>query len=107
MDVTRQVPLFAALADETRLALLDRLAREPMLSIARLSDGAAITRQAITKHLRILESVGLVRAARHGRETRYQLDPSTIDEARAALDTVARQWDHALASLKSHIEENP
>jgi DNA-binding transcriptional ArsR family regulator len=98
----RCAPLFAALADETRLALLARLGGGTPLSIARLSEGSPLTRQAITKHLRVLQDAGAVSVARKGRETLFRLEPERLDEARTALDRAARQWDDALARLKAH-----
>jgi DNA-binding transcriptional ArsR family regulator len=97
-------PVFAALGDETRLALLATLSGESSLSIARLKKGSPLTRQAITKHLRVLEDAGLVRSERRGRESLFALDPEPLDEARRALDDISRQWDDALARLKAFVE---
>lgn len=98
-------PVFAALGDETRLALVSRLASGSALSITQLSSDAPVSRQAITKHLRVLEDAGLVHGVRRGRESLYQLAPGSLDEARAALDSISRQWDEALGRLKSFLEE--
>lgn len=100
----RCAPLFAALGDETRLALLHQLGDGAPRSIARLTDATSLTRQAVTKHLRILEDVGLVRHAREGRETHYRLDPKPLHDAKLALDAIAQQWDDALARLKAFVE---
>lgn len=97
-------PLFAALGDETRLKLLGRLAAGGPMSIAQLTEGTDVTRQAITKHLRVLEGAGLVRSARAGRESQWELEPERIDDARHALDLIAAQWDDALARLKDFVE---
>jgi DNA-binding transcriptional ArsR family regulator len=97
-------PVFAALGDRTRLALLARLSDGRARSIARLSDDTALTRQAITKHLRVLEKAELVRSARVGRESRYAFRGERIEEARAYLDGVSRQWDEALGRLKTLVE---
>ncbi len=86
-------PIFAALGDPTRLSLLTRLADGKARSIAALSAGTAMTRQAVTKHLRVLEKVGLVRGERVGRESRYALRPEPLSEARSYLDEVSAQWD--------------
>jgi DNA-binding transcriptional ArsR family regulator len=96
--------VFAALGDETRLSVLGRLARGEPQSIARLTAGTRLTRQAVTKHLRVLEGAGVVRSVRVGRESRFTLEPKPIDEARAFLDVVSRQWDDALARLKAFVE---
>lgn len=98
-------PLFAALGDETRLALVNRLSAEGPQSIARLTSGTAVTRQAITKHLRILAEAGLVHDSRRGRERIWTLDAGRLDEASLYLDRVARHWDEALAHLKRFVEE--
>jgi DNA-binding transcriptional ArsR family regulator len=96
--------LFAALGDETRLRLVHRLREGPM-SIAKLTAGAKITRQAITKHLRVLEQARLVHGTRQGRERHWQLDGRRLDDARRYLDLIARQWDNALGRLREFVEE--
>ncbi|MFG1426164.1 ArsR/SmtB family transcription factor [Roseixanthobacter glucoisosaccharinicivorans] len=98
------VPVFAALGDHTRLALLTRLSDGQEASIAGLSAGTALTRQAVTKHLRVLEEAGLVRSMRVGRESRFAFRPDAVDAARAYLDAVTRQWDDALARLSAFVE---
>lgn len=98
-------PIFAALGDPTRLSLLTRLSDGQARSIAALSAGAAMTRQAVTKHLRVLEKVGLVRSDRVGRESRYALRPEPLAAARSYLDEVSAQWDDALGRLKGFVEE--
>lgn len=99
------VPVFAALADTTRLRLLRRLSAEGSLSITRLSENAGVTRQAITRHLYQLGRAGLVRHARKGREQIWDLDMKRLENARAYLDQVAAQWDRAAARLKAFVEE--
>lgn len=96
--------LFAALGDGTRLGLLRRLGDGAPHSIARLSQGTGLTRQAVTKHLHVLENAGLVASARAGRESLYCLDPEALGTARAYLDGVSAQWDAALARLKDFVE---
>jgi DNA-binding transcriptional ArsR family regulator len=98
-------PVFAALGDETRLALVARLCAGGPLSIARLSDGSRVTRQAITKHLNVLAAAGLVRGTRRGRERVWELEPRRLDEARKYLDRVSRSWDEALDRLRTFVEE--
>jgi DNA-binding transcriptional ArsR family regulator len=97
--------LFAALGDPTRLALVARLSHGDPLSITRLAQGSRLTRQAITKHLRVLQRAGLVRATRRGRERRFTLHPAPLADARHALDALSRQWDQALARLKAFVED--
>lgn len=101
----RKAPVFAALGDETRLVLLTRLGAGSQHSIARLTKGTRLTRQAITKHLRVLQGAGLVRALRRGRESLFELVPQPLTEARQALDVISRQWDAALNRLKAFVEE--
>lgn len=97
--------LFAALGDETRLGLVARLADGEPLSIARLTEGSGLTRQAVTKHLRVLADVGLVHDARAGRERVFTLDPAGVDEARRRLDQIAAHWDQALGRLAALVED--
>jgi len=99
-------PVFAALGDQTRLRLVARLGREGPLSIARLTEGADVTRQAVSKHLRVLADAGLARGVRHGREQVWQLKREHLDEARRSLDLIAQRWDEALARLKGFVEED-
>jgi DNA-binding transcriptional ArsR family regulator len=98
-------PIFAALGDETRLALLAKLGEGEPRSITELAEGRTVTRQAITKHLRTLEGAGLVHSVREGRQTFFQLDSEPIDEVRAYLDRVSTQWDQALWRLKTFVED--
>jgi DNA-binding transcriptional ArsR family regulator len=97
-------PVFAALGDETRLRLVSRLCDSGPTSIAKLTEGADVTRQAIAKHLRVLEDAGLVRVTRDGRETVWELEPRRLQQARAYLDTISSQWDEALGRLKAFVE---
>ena len=100
-------PVFAALGDETRLRLVVRLCTEGPLSIVRLSAGASVTRQAVTKHLHALAAAGLVRSRRPGRRRQriWELEPRRLEEARRYLDRISRQWDGALERLRGFVEE--
>jgi DNA-binding transcriptional ArsR family regulator len=100
----KAAPVFAALGDTTRLALVRRLSAEGPLSITRLSEGTGITRQAITRHLESLEQAGLVRDARAGRERVFSLDLKRLEVAREYLDQVSAQWDAAAMRLKQFVE---
>jgi len=100
-----QAQIFAALGDETRLRLLGRLAGAEPASIAHLTAGSGLTRQAITKHLRVLQHAGLVRGVRQGRESLFELKPEPLDAARRSLERISRQWDDALGRLKSFVEK--
>ncbi|HEV8124330.1 MAG TPA: metalloregulator ArsR/SmtB family transcription factor [Gemmatimonadales bacterium] len=97
-------PLFAALGDATRLGLLRRLSADGPLSIARLSEGTGVTRQAITRHLQTLETAGLVRDVRRGRERVFELEVKRLEKARQYLDQVAIQWEAAAQRLKAFVE---
>jgi DNA-binding transcriptional ArsR family regulator len=97
-------PLFAALGDETRLRLVARLCEGGPASIARLTEAFPITRQAITKHLRMMEDAGLVHSTQDGRQSLWQLEPKRLDDARRHLAEISVQWDHALARLKRFVE---
>lgn len=103
--VDEAVPVFAALADATRLRLIGRLSAEGPLSITRLSDGTGVTRQAITRHLETLGDAGLVRNARRGRERVWELDRKRLEKAQLYLDQVAAQWDAAADRLKAFVED--
>lgn len=103
-DLRTWAPVFAALGDETRLALVTRLSEGRRVSIKSLTQDTALTRQAVTKHLRVLEDAGIVRKVTHGRERLFELKPEAIDEAQQALHEVSKQWDQALARLKSFVE---
>jgi len=97
--------LFAALGDETRLRIVSRLSNGQAASITSLTAGSCVTRQAITKHLRVMQRAGLARRARRGRESLWQLEGKRLDEARHYLEMVSRQWDEALGRLKRFVED--
>jgi len=96
--------VFAALGDPTRLSLIAKLCGRQPHSIAQLTDGSRLTRQAITKHLRVLESAGIVHSVRLGRESRFEFDPQPIEAIKEYLDFVSEQWDQALGRLRSLVE---
>ena len=100
--------MFAALGDETRLALVAKLSSGESCSIAQLREASAgerMTRQAVTKHLRVLEKVGLVRCSRVGRERLFEFRPAPVDEMKEYLEFVSAKWDEALGRLKAFVEE--
>jgi DNA-binding transcriptional ArsR family regulator len=97
--------IFAALGDETRLTLVARLATSGPLSISRLTEGTGITRQAVTRHLFVLEEAGLVRGKKSGRERLWEVERTRLEEARAWLAVISAQWDDALGRLKAFVEE--
>src|SRR5215475_6192131 len=95
-----RAPLFAALGDETRLLLVRKLSEGEPRSISQLTHGTQLTRQAVTKHLRVLQAVALVRNIRAGRESLFHFDPKPLEEARDYLEIVSHQWDQSLSRLK-------
>ncbi|HEV8486734.1 MAG TPA: ArsR family transcriptional regulator [Acidobacteriota bacterium] len=98
-------PVFAALGDETRLWLVVKLCGGGPNSISQLTEGSQLTRQAITKHLRVLERAGVVHSVRSGRESLFHFDPKPIEGMKEYLALVSEQWDQALARLKSFVED--
>jgi DNA-binding transcriptional ArsR family regulator len=103
--LTGAAPVFAALGDETRLRLVARLCGEGPLSITRLSEGAPVTRQAVSKHLHALATAGVVRNTRRGRERIWELEPRRLEEARRCLARISEQWDAAIGRLRAFVEE--
>lgn len=97
--------VFAALGCVTRLELLSRLGDGRGHSITELTDGLDLTRQAITKHLNVLQDAGMVHARRVGRESRFTLRPAPVAQARDYLARVSDQWDQSIARLKTLVEE--
>lgn len=97
--------VFAALGDKTRLALVARLCSGEPCSISRLAGDSKLTRQAITKHLGVLEHAGIVRSSHAGRERIFEFDPEPFEGLQAYLASVSKQWAHTLSRLKSHLEE--
>lgn len=98
--------VFAALGDDTRLRVVTRLSEEGPLSIARLTEGTRMSRQAVTKHLQVLAGAGIVKSAREGRENLWQLEPKGFAEARRLLDVISREWDDTLERLRAYVEED-
>jgi DNA-binding transcriptional ArsR family regulator len=96
--------VFAALGDETRLSLIAKLSTASPQSISRLAAGSTLTRQAITKHLRVLEGARVVHSVRVGRESLFEFRPEPLKDLQSYLERVSDQWEHALARLKSFVE---
>jgi DNA-binding transcriptional ArsR family regulator len=103
-ELEQTVPIFAALGDENRLRLVIRLSTSGPMSIAGLTAGGSITRQAVTKHLQVLAHAGLAYSSRLGRESVWELEPEPLEAARRCLDGISAQWDEALARLKTFVE---
>jgi len=104
-ELVARASLFAALGDETRLALVRTLAGGAPRSISQLAQGSRLTRQAISKHLRVLEGAGIVAGARVGRESRFQLRTEPLKDMRSYLEHVSSQWEEALGRLRALVEE--
>jgi DNA-binding transcriptional ArsR family regulator len=99
-------PILAALGDESRLQIVRKLCKGGPLSITKLTRGADISRQAVSKHLRALAEAGLVRSERHGRERIWRLEPKRIADVRRYLAQISAQWDDAISRLKSAVEDD-
>jgi DNA-binding transcriptional ArsR family regulator len=98
--------IFFALGDRTRLAVLARLSAGA-LSATALSDGASVTRQAIVKHLQVLEGAGLITHEKRGREVLYEVEARRLEEARAFLEMISAGWDRAIDRLRKIVEKQP
>ena len=95
--------LWSAIADPSRRRLLDLLVGGDATP-SRLAANVPFTRQAVSKHLAVLEEAGLVESRREGREVRYRVCPARLDEATRAMADVARGWDRRLLAIKRLAE---
>src|SRR5258708_17267149 len=98
-ELESRASVFAALGDETRLSLIGKLSNGPPQSISRLAEGSTLTRQAITKHLRVLEGAGVVHGVRVGRESLFAFRPEPLKELRSYLDPVSVQCEDTIERL--------
>jgi len=105
LRLDKAASLFAALGDQTRLTLVSRLGTSGPMSTARLTEGAQISRQAVTKHLEVLAGAGLVRDERRGRERLWVVESERLTEARRCLEAISSQWDGALGRLRAFVED--
>lgn len=105
LKTEQQANIFAALGDPTRLSLVANLIDGKPHSISTLTAGRKVTRQAITKHLTVLENVGLVSKIKDGRESLYELDPRPLESLQEYLEVIASQWDKTLQNLKAFVED--
>lgn len=101
---SRSAALFAALGDETRLRIVGRLSDRGPMSIAQLTAGGRVSRQAVTKHLRRMQRAGLLQMTKSGREAVWQLQPDRLEEARSYLRAISDRWDTVLGSLQRFVE---
>ena len=97
-------PVFAALGDPTRFSIVARLCRNGPLSVVRLTDGAGVSRQAVSKHLRALSDAGLLSSRRVGRERLWAIEVRRLDEVRHCLEQISAQWDAALVRLREFVD---
>ena len=105
VKLSESAQLFQALGDPIRLRVVSRLSSEGPASIAELTEGSKVSRQAVTKHLTMLTEAGLLRGRRRGRERIWELRTERIEAARRALEQVSKQWDAAVDRLKLHLGE--
>jgi len=105
-SLKKNAEIFAALGDETRLALIQKLVSDEELSISELTDGLSMSRQAVTKHLQVLENIGLVTSEKSGRESHFKLSSEPLEEAINILESIERKWDQRLARLKMLTENS-
>ena len=97
------VPVFAALGDDTRWRILAALGRADA-SASALAEVLPVSRQAIAKHLAVLQDVGLVEPVRVGREVQYRVLGSQLTETARRLDLIGAQWDRRLETIKQIAE---
>jgi len=105
-QLTQTAPVFAALGDPVRLAIVSRLCADGPLPTIRLKQGTRVTRQAVTKHLRVLEDVGLVHSDRVGRDRLWQIEAQQLAELRNYLEQISARWDVTLERLRSYVEDD-
>jgi DNA-binding transcriptional ArsR family regulator len=96
--------VFAALGDRRRLSLVQRLSAGPA-SVTSLSEGSRITRQGVTKHLRVLARAGLVQNRKRGRESIWQLNVERLEAAQATLDQISHEWEMTLTRLREFVAD--
>ena len=96
--------VFAAVADPTRRSILERLRGEGALSLTSLSERLPISRQAVTKHLDVLEKAGLLRKRVEGRERLHELDAEPLREVDDWLEPYSAAWDDRLERMRIHLD---
>jgi len=104
-SIAKSAAVFFALGDETRLGIVSRLGDRGPTSIAKLTERFDMTRQAITKHLRVMEHAGLVHGTRRGRESIWEIKPARLADAQRHLESISAQWDAALQRLRYFVED--
>lgn len=104
LKLQQHADMFAALGDPIRLRLVSKLVGGVPHSISQLTEGTKITRQAVTKHLHVLENVGVVHSIKEGRESLYELDPKPLESMQEYLKVISEEWDQTLNRLKQFVE---
>ncbi|MCT7659178.1 ArsR/SmtB family transcription factor [Mycobacterium deserti] len=104
--VAGKAPLFDALGDPNRLRIVTRLCEGGPCSTTDVSAVVPVSRQAATKHLLLLETVGLVSSQRHGRERIWRLRPEPLAEASDYLTALSQRWDRAIDRLRAYVEDS-
>jgi DNA-binding transcriptional ArsR family regulator len=97
-------PLFDALGDPNRLRIVTRLCDGGPCSTSQVTQVVAVSRQAATKHLLLLEAVGLVSSQRHGRERIWRIEPEPLADASQYLTALSQRWDRAIERLRAFVE---
>src|ERR1700680_2725750 len=97
--------VLVALADPMRRRVLDALSAQPQATATSLAGKLPVTRQAIVKHLAVLEQAGLVEARKHGREVQFAVRPERLESAARWMQRVAATWDDRLSAIKRLAEE--
>jgi DNA-binding transcriptional ArsR family regulator len=98
-------PVFNALGDPNRLRIVTRLCDGGPGSTSQVTQVMSVSRQAATKHLLLLEAVGLVSSERHGRERIWRIEPKPLSEASDYLTALSRRWDAAIDRLRAYVED--
>jgi DNA-binding transcriptional ArsR family regulator len=104
--VSKAAPIFSALGDPVRLAIVARLSKDgPLPTIELKQCASGVSRQGVTKHLRVLEDVGLVESDRVGRDRQWRLQPEKFVTMHDTLDRLSAQWDDRLERLRTFVED--
>jgi DNA-binding transcriptional ArsR family regulator len=101
-----KAPLFDALGDPNRLRIVTRLCDGGPCSTSQITQVVPVSRQAATKHLLLLEAVGLVSSQRHGRERIWRMQPRPLAEASEYLTALSQRWDRAIERLRAFVEDD-
>jgi DNA-binding transcriptional ArsR family regulator len=98
-------PVFNALGDPNRLRIVTRLCDDGPCSTSQVTQVVSVSRQAATKHLLLLEAVGLVSSERHGRERIWRIESKPLSDASDYLTALSKRWDAAIDRLRAYVED--